>query len=77
MTSRFIHARLADPSHKLPVPGTARLFSTALEGELIDPIDAFWAGLLADGSLVRVAAAAPSPAPAQAPAPEAASAAAH
>lgn len=51
--SRFYAAVLADPSHKLPLPGpgAARFFSA--EGEVVDSADPFYGHLLADGSLVR------------------------
>ena len=60
--SRFVEAVLADPSHKLPLPGRSRTFLT--EGETIDRFDPFYAHLLADGSLrlkPRQAAADPEP----------------
>ena len=46
-------AHLADPQHKLPVPNAGgRLFSIEAEGEQINIDDAFWRGLVRDGSLV-------------------------
>lgn len=77
MTDRFVQAHLVDAAHLLPMPSSPRLFSQTDEGETIDRFDAFWAGLLADGSLAlgpRPAAPAPeasAPSPAPAPAPSA------
>lgn len=50
MTDRYIDVVLADPSHKLPMPGAARFFSA--EGEKVDSWDPFWLALLADGSII-------------------------
>jgi len=84
MPNRYVQVHLVDPSHKLPVPGTKRLFPTAPEGELVDIYNPFWQALLKDGSVARgarpapppqeAAASAPQEAPAPAPAPAAASA---
>lgn len=52
---RFVFARLADSTHKLPVPGTRRFFS-ATEPEQVDSHDPYWRLPLADGSLRRVPA---------------------
>jgi hypothetical protein len=65
MTERFIDVVLADPSHRLPLPGSASLFPET--GARVDTWDPFWLILLADGSLMPAPAAAPAPA---APAPE-------
>lgn len=53
---------LGNPEHRLPMPGTKRLFGVI---EVVDVREAFWLACLADGS-IRLA---PEPAEA-APAPE-------
>jgi hypothetical protein len=58
MTQTLVRARLANPDHKLPVPGTQRAFSPAPDGETIDMSDPFWRMLVVDGSLVLVEVAA-------------------
>jgi hypothetical protein len=58
MTDRYLDVVLSDPSHRLPMPGTARLFSA--DGEKVDSWDGFWLMLMADGSIK------PKPAPAPA-----------
>lgn len=47
--NRMVEAWLADPTHKLPLPG-GRVF---VDGQKVDTGDGFIAQLLADGSLVR------------------------
>lgn len=66
---RFVFARLVNPNHMLPIPGSKRFFS-ATEPEQIDSHDPYWRLPLADGSLKRV-----PPPPPPAPAAHAASAA--
>lgn len=51
MAERFEIAHLVDPTHKLPIPGTARFFSDAAAGERIDTFDPFWIGRLNDKSV--------------------------
>lgn len=51
MAERFEIAHLVDPTHKLPIPGTARFFSAAAAGEKIDTFDPFWIGRLNDKSV--------------------------
>jgi hypothetical protein len=54
MTKRPIHeivVRLRDQSHKLPMPGVARLFGSIDGQELVDNRDQFWLACLADGTL--------------------------
>lgn len=65
--SRFALARLADFTHKLPMPSAPRLF--AVQGEIVDLWDGFWQALLRDGSIVLGAAtpAAAADAPVAAP----------
>ncbi|TBW33357.1 hypothetical protein EYW49_20575 [Siculibacillus lacustris] len=48
---RAVFAKLADPAHILPMPGTVGLFFPA-GGRLVDADDAFWHALLGDGSLI-------------------------
>jgi len=48
---RFIRVKLANPDHKMPMPGQARLFGAV---ETADTYDAFWLCLLADGSVIPV-----------------------
>lgn len=71
---RFVTVRLADPTHKLPMPGArGRLFSQ--DGERVDSWQPFWKMCLKDGSVVvapppsvatsSAAAAAGAPAPAK------------
>lgn len=69
---RFVFARLVNPDHKLPIPGSKRFFS-ATEPEQVDSHDPYWRLPLVDGSLKRVPPPAP---PAAAPVSEAAPAAA-
>jgi len=57
-----MQVRLADLTHSLPVPGTARLFSQEPEGEEVDISDSFWAARISDGSVVAVEAAEDAPA---------------
>lgn len=54
--SNIVRARLANPEHKLPVPGTQRFFSVADDGEKIDLNDPYWQLCITDGSLVLVEA---------------------
>jgi hypothetical protein len=54
--TRFQVVRLADTTHKLPMPGAGgRLFPA--EGELVDTWNPFWMMCLADGSVVLGASA--------------------
>lgn len=48
-----VNARLADPAHKLPMPGQPGSFFPAA-GRAVDLSDPFWHALVADGSLVIV-----------------------
>lgn len=54
MAERYVRARLADPTHKLPFPDKPMLFPTSADGEIVDTWDPFFQTLLLDGSLVRV-----------------------
>ena len=49
-SNRHVFVRLADPSHKLPIPNSKRLFPA--EGELVDTYDPYWLQLIGDGSVV-------------------------
>ncbi len=54
MAERYVRARLADLTHRVPLPGKNVMFTSSPEGEIVDTYDAFWKGLLHDGSLVLV-----------------------
>jgi hypothetical protein len=74
--ARFKRAWLVDPTHRLPMPKSARLFSPARGadgGEIVDTHDLYWRLPLADGSLtLRQQDAPPEPPEAlEAPADEA------
>jgi hypothetical protein len=64
-----LRVRLADPSHRLPMPGHARFFGSAGKGkddlfdavEVIDQREAFWLACLRDGSIVELEDEAPAP----------------
>jgi hypothetical protein len=56
---RFIVVRPANPSHKLPMPGTGRQLPA--DGERVDSWDPFWEMCLKDGSVVKCDASSPKP----------------
>ena len=62
MSERIRRARLADLSHRLPMPGRVP-FSQDAAGEPVDTFNPFIIGLLNDGSLVLAEAAPEEPQP--------------
>lgn len=63
MTARYFRVHLVDPTHRLAMPGTQRLFNQGPEGEVVDVTDSFWDALLADGSLALGPGDLPAPQP--------------
>ena len=60
----LVRVELADRSHRLPMPGTARLFG---DSEVVDMREPFWIACVNDGS-VKVVTAAPAEDPVPPPA---------